>query len=76
MAIGTVLDGSGPNDMLADQCKCTQCGQNLSALSYQRRVAHVKRCEATAGTGVLFMRLHWRLIIHLTSCHSLVSIDS
>ena len=45
MALGQMLEGSACHNMLAARCTCAQCGQDMSALSYQRRVAHVKRCE-------------------------------
>ena len=40
-----MVDASGQHDLLAAQCRCSQCGQNLSSMAYQRRVAHIKRCE-------------------------------
>jgi len=58
MAIGQMLDGSGSRDMLASQCKCTQCGQDLSAMSYERRVAHIKRCEPAPGKKAALDWLH------------------
>ncbi len=45
MAVGQMVDGSGCHNMLAAQCTCMQCGQDLSAMSYERRVAHVKKCK-------------------------------
>lgn len=46
MAIGQMVDGAGCHDMLAAHCKCMQCGLHLTAISYERRVAHVKKCES------------------------------
>lgn len=45
MAVGRMADGSGCHNMLAAQCACMQCGHDLSAISYERRVAHVKKCK-------------------------------
>ena len=40
-----MVDASAQHDLLAAQCRCSQCGQNLSSMTYQRRVAHIKKCE-------------------------------
>ena len=40
-----MVNASGQHDLLAAQCRCSQCGQNLSSMAYQRRVAHIKKCE-------------------------------
>ena len=47
-----MVEATGQHDLLAAQCSCSQCGQNLSSMTYQRRVAHIKRCEPPSYLAV------------------------
>ena len=59
-----MVNASGQHDLLAAQCSCSQCGQNLSSMAYQRRVAHIKKCEppsswpCNTGSACLLTQAH------------------
>ena len=53
-----MVDAAGQHDLLAAQCRCSQCGQNLSSMSYQRRVAHIKKCDPPLLYGCATQEVH------------------
>lgn len=68
MAVGQMVNGAGCHNLLAAHCKCMQCGQDLSANSYERRVAHVKKCKPGLGTAQNAHAMHHSVQPYSAGC--------